>query len=304
MRRDTKKRHTSFPKWMNDENQARYNQFMDVSTLSVMTYNLRFASDARPHSWQERLPVALEMIHNQEPDIIGTQEGFYPQLCDLERGLPDYRWIGLGRDGGSAGEFMAVFYRKERLKPLSYHHYWLSDTPTSMGSSTWGNSNRRMVTEVVFLDQETSKTFQFWNTHFDFADPFHSKAANLVLTRLRSLSGSEPIILVGDFNAPAEDTNTATGASDTEGNTAPYNLYRKMTSSDAFRDAYKEAPEKLGPQGIASFHGYEGEMAGERIDWILLHGMVHSQSTSIVTFRAPNGQYPSDHFPITVKLTF
>jgi hypothetical protein len=34
--------------------------------------------------------------------------------------LPAFQWIGVGRDGGSRGEFMAVFYRTARLEPLAF----------------------------------------------------------------------------------------------------------------------------------------------------------------------------------------
>jgi hypothetical protein len=47
--------------------------------------------------------------------------------------------IGLGRPGGSHDEFAAVFFRRARLVPLEYDHFWLSDTPDVIGSATWGN---------------------------------------------------------------------------------------------------------------------------------------------------------------------
>jgi hypothetical protein len=53
--------------------------------------------------------------------------------------LPDYEWIGLGRDGGNHGEFMAVFYRVTRFEPLEFDHFWLSDAPNVVASSTWGS---------------------------------------------------------------------------------------------------------------------------------------------------------------------
>ena len=62
---------------------------------------------------------------------------------------------------------MAVFYRKSRLEPMAFDHFWLSDTPEVIGSTTWGNTNRRMVTWVRFKDRADGREFYFWNTHLD-----------------------------------------------------------------------------------------------------------------------------------------
>src|SRR4051812_27759303 len=95
--------------------------------LTIMTFNLRFASDKAPNAWPVRRPVMKDCIRSVNPDLFGTQEGLYAQLKDMETDLAgDYAWLGLGRDGGSRGEFMAVFYRKDRFEPMEYDHFWLS----------------------------------------------------------------------------------------------------------------------------------------------------------------------------------
>ena len=124
-----------------------------AAPLDIMTFNVRYAHTQPPDLWPDRLPVISEMIERRRPDIIGTQEGLYHQLVDLETTLPGYGWIGTGRDGDSRGEFMAVFYRRERLEPIAYENYWLSDTPAIAGSRTWGNNYPRMVTSVRFRDR-------------------------------------------------------------------------------------------------------------------------------------------------------
>jgi hypothetical protein len=100
-------------------------------------------------------------IEQYTPDLMGTQEGLYAQLKDLAADLPAHAWVETGRDGGSRGEFMAVFCRKERFEPLEYDHFWLSDTPDVIGSSTWGNTNRRMVTWVRCRDLASGREFHF-----------------------------------------------------------------------------------------------------------------------------------------------
>lgn len=254
--------------------------------LAVMTYNLRYASSQPPNAWEARRPVAREMLAQERPDVIGTQEGLYRQVKDLAADLPDYSWIGTGREGGSRGEFMAIFYRRERLEPLEYDHYWLSDTPDVIGSTTWGNSVRRMVTSVTFRDLHSGRNFYFINSHFDHqVQASREKSAALVLDRVTKLKAMLPVLLVGDFNAAAE-ANKA---------------YELLVGQDKFVDTWKIADQR--GEAWNTFHGYdEPKKGGQRIDWILARGPVKVRQTEVVTFEK-NGQYPSDHFPVIARLT-
>ncbi|MDF2440497.1 MAG: hypothetical protein JWN98_1481 [Abditibacteriota bacterium] len=251
-----------------------------------MTFNLRFASPKPPNSWPQRRPVTSDLLRLTAPDLVGTQEGVYHQLQDIARDRPEYDWIGLGRDGGSRGEFMAVFYRKERLEPLEFNHFWLSDTPEVMGSSTWGNTNVRMVTWVKFRDRQTEQQFLFVNTHLDHQSQVaREKGAALIVQRLNALNTELPIVLVGDFNAIAKANKT----------------YDILTGAGGFTDAWYSARERRG-KNVATFHGYNTPVNnGAHIDWILSRGKVTADNAEIITY-ARDGQYPSDHFPVMATL--
>jgi endonuclease/exonuclease/phosphatase family metal-dependent hydrolase len=254
--------------------------------LTVMTYNLRFASATPPNAWTQRRPLMRELIQQLAPDVMGTQEGVYPQLKDIASDLPEFDWIGLGREGGSRGEFMAVFYRKARLEPLAYDHFWLSDTPEVMGSTTWGNSNRRMVTWVKFRDRMTGNEFFVFNTHFDHQVQIaREKSAELIRKRIAALDTKLPVLLIGDFNAAA-------------GSNKAYDI---LTAEKFLSDAWLVAPEKRG-DGVSTFNNFKpAEMKGERIDWILTRGDVAVERAEISTF-GRDGQYPSDHFPVVARV--
>lgn len=258
----------------------------EPAELAVMTYNLRYASSQPPNAWEARRPVARAMLLKEQPDLIGTQEGLYRQIKDLAADLTDYAWIGTGREGGSRGEFMAVFYRRDRLEPLEYDHYWLSDTPEVIGSSSWGNSVRRMVTSVKFHDLQTDRDFYFINTHFDHqVQRSREQSAALVLDRVGKLKTKLPVLLVGDFNAVAE-ANKA---------------YEILVGDDRFVDTWKAAATR--GEAWDTFHGYHAPgKGGRRIDWILARGAVNVRQSEVVTFEQA-GQYPSDHFPVIARLT-
>ncbi len=255
--------------------------------LKVMTYNVRYAADDPPNSWQERRPVGLAMLHETRPHVIGMQEALYRQVKDFQAGLPDYDWIGLGREGGSRGEFMAVFYQPARLEPLEFDHFWLSDTPEVINSSTWGNSNRRMVTWIKFLDRESGKPFFFINTHFDHRiEDARSRSAHLIRERMLPIVGELPAILLGDFNVIAQEDQA---------------VYQALVAEDAFEDIWRTAAER--GEAYHTFHGYRSPIPGDRrIDWILTRGPIEAQRIEIVTFQR-DGQFPSDHFPVLATVS-
>jgi endonuclease/exonuclease/phosphatase family metal-dependent hydrolase len=255
--------------------------------LTVMSYNLRYASAVPPNAWPTRRPLVAERIRRHQPDLLGTQEGLYHQLLDLEADLPEYAWLGLGREGGSRGEFMAIYYRKDRFTPVAYDHYWLSDTPGVIGSATWGNSVRRMVTWIRLREKESKREFYFVNTHFDHqSQPAREKSAKLVLQRCLSLSEKAPLILVGDFNAAA-GKNPA---------------YSTLVNSGGLTDAWNAAAKRSEQtQSFNGFH-YPASKEGARIDWILYRGPFSTSEIEIDGF-AQGKQYPSDHFPVIAKLT-
>jgi endonuclease/exonuclease/phosphatase family metal-dependent hydrolase len=257
--------------------------------LDVMTFNIRYAHTTPPNLWPDRRPVMRELIERWAPDVIGLQEALYSQLLDMEQDLPGYGWIGLGREGGSRGEFMAVLYLRDRLTPIEFDHYWLSDTPEVIGSRTWGNQNHRMVTWVRFRDRETEREVYVINTHFDHqVQEARERSAELLLERARQFEPNVPVVLLGDFNVDA-------GANP---------VYYRLTAPDAFVDSWTALGHE--EPGFGTFHGFrgaEGAAGRARIDWVLTRGALRPVSSEIVTF-SRDGQYPSDHYPVVARLVF
>jgi endonuclease/exonuclease/phosphatase family metal-dependent hydrolase len=251
--------------------------------LHVMSYNLRYASDTPPNEWSARRPVMREQLRLARPQVIGTQEGLYAQLQDIATDLgPSYDSIGLGREGGSKGEFMTIFFDTRRLQPLEYDHYWLSDTPEVIGSKTWGGCCARMVTWVRFKDKATSKEFYAINTHLEAFDATaRSKSADLILQRMTALNPALPVVMTGDFNEAAA---------------AGVNVYDKLVTSGKLADSWVTAERRSALWG--TFHGYKPLTPnGNRIDWILTTPGLRVSKASINTF-SKDGQFPSDHLPV------
>jgi endonuclease/exonuclease/phosphatase family metal-dependent hydrolase len=116
-----------------------------------------------------------------------------------------YAWIGTGRAGGSRDEFAALFYDTWRLQPIAYDHFWLSDSPELIGSTTWGNSVVRMATWVRFVDlSDGGKEFYVLSTHLDrHVQVARVKSVELIASRIAALDTSLPLLMTGDFNVAA-----------------------------------------------------------------------------------------------------
>ena len=260
----------------------------ETAPIRVMAFNLRYARMTGKHSWLRRAPAVQQVIERHAPDLIGTQEGLYPQLQSLAARIPDYRWIGLGREGGSRGEFMAVFYRAARFTPLEFDHFWLSDTPDTIGSKGWGNNVVRMVTWVRFRDRETGRDLVLINTHFDHeSQPSREKSAALLAKRIGEIAAESRVIVTGDFNADAA-TNP---------------VHARLLEAGLV-DTWESAKSRS--KQYATYHGYrEPTLDGPRIDWILTGPGWRCTRAEIVIDRPElDGEavYPSDHFPVTAIL--
>jgi endonuclease/exonuclease/phosphatase family metal-dependent hydrolase len=256
-------------------------------SLRAMTFNLRYASDQAPNAWPVRRPVMRQILAANAPDIIGTQEGVFHQLQDIDQDLPDHDWIGLGRRGGSRDEYCAIFYRRDRFIPIAYDHFWLSDTPEMVGSMTWGNRWVRMVTWVRFQDTATGREFIVLNTHFDHqVEEARQKSAALIVQRLADFDPSLPLIVLGDFNCAA-------------GQSKAFDL---LTDGTQLVDTWTAAAHRSPTPAPNTFHGYESpKVEAKRIDWILTRGAQNIDSARIIT-DSINDQYPSDHFPVVADL--
>lgn len=85
----------------------------------------------------------------------------------LTAALPEYDYVGVGRDDGErGGEFSPVFFRKDRFSVLNSGTFWLSETPTCpLRAGT--PACRRVCTYAQLFDKQEQKAFFHYNTHLD-----------------------------------------------------------------------------------------------------------------------------------------
>ncbi len=286
---------------------------LPAQTFHVATYNLRNANHGDSlagNGWGQRYPVICQLIRFHEWDIFGTQEGKHQQLVDLADSLPGFTWIGIGRDDGKqAGEFSAIFYRKEKFELVSKGDFWLSDT-TDRPNRAWDAALPRICSWGRFKEKKTGLIFFFFNLHMDHIGvKARAESAKLVLKKVRELAGSQPAIVTGDFNV--------------DQTSEPYKL---LNGSGIFRDAYDLSPIRYALNGTFNNFSTDGRTES-RIDHIFLSAGFSPTRYGILTdsYRAPvadsTGQHPgnfpkevsvnafsarepSDHFPVMIEVNY
>lgn len=250
--------------------------------LRIMSFNIRLPAESDGVDyWETRKPLAVRMLREQQPDVIGLQELVKAQADYLARELPEYAWFGRGRNADGGGEHMGVFYRKDRLKVVESGDFWLSDTPDVPGSITWNHLYPRMVTWALFEQRSDGKRFYLFNTHLPYREQDEAarvKGAQAIARRLATLPAGVPVVLTGDFNT-APDTEV------------------HAVLAQTLQDAWTTAPRVEGSE--ATFHAFTGT-PDRRIDWIFVRGVQLESITSVTT--RWNRRYPSDHFPLVATL--
>ena len=253
--------------------------------MLVGSYNIRYknAQDSlRGDLWTKRCQVICDQVNFMSPDIFGAQEVLYPQLQDMLRGLDGYDYIGVGRDDGErAGEYAAIFYKKNRVRLLSQGNFWLSETPERPGLG-WDAACRRTATWTLLKDLSCDKEFYFVNTHLDHVgQEARRKGLALIVDRIGQMNPKGfPMILTGDFNVYPDDPCLT-------------ELRTMMT------DAWETAPEiDEGP----TWHGW-GTVSGTRhIDYIFYSGFQKCTSLVRLTKSYDNVPFVSDHYPVIAVL--
>jgi len=111
--------------------------------VRTMSFNVREddgTRTTRDNAWvstidTSRRDLAIQVVNDFDPDILGVQEAHLNQVNDLQGGLPGHGFYGVGRDDGvEGGEFMGIYYRSSRFTQTNQGTFWLTDTPDVPGS--------------------------------------------------------------------------------------------------------------------------------------------------------------------------
>ncbi|MBQ8531099.1 MAG: endonuclease/exonuclease/phosphatase family protein [Parabacteroides sp.] len=283
---------------------------LQAQSFVFATYNIRNANKGDSiagNGWGQRYPYIAQQIQFNGFDIFGTQEGKYHQLEDLKAAMPNYDYIGVGRDDGAQkGEYAAIFYRTDKFELLDHGDFWLS-TITDRPNKGWDAALPRICSWGKFRDKKSGYTFLFYNLHMDHRGvQARAESAKLILKKIQELPDKLPVILTGDFNV---DQNNES--------------YALLDNSGIMRDSYQIAEFRYAPNG--TFSGFHPDRKTEsRIDHLFLtkefavkkYGILtdtyrsertekekaeqDSNFPKEVTMTKYVARTPSDHFPVMI----
>jgi len=252
-------------------------------SIKVMTYNIRLDTPVDSvNQWPKRTQKVFDLIRKYDPDILGVQEAIHHQLMDLIKNLPQYDYVGVGRDDGKTkGEFSAILYKKERFRVLQQGTFWLSETPDVPGSKSWDAAITRVASWAKLKDRKTNKKFLSINTHFDHVGKeARHHSASLLKQKAKELGKDLPLIITGDFNCTRTDP--------------PYST---IMNSDVIR-----LIDPLPGQTIGTFCGFRvNAMECRAIDYLFHTDHWTSSDYKVITDN-DGTFYPSDHLPVMTTL--
>lgn len=260
---------------------------IQAQTLNLMTFNIRYNTvNDGINQWENRKHYVSGILNFHDVDICGMQEALIGQIHDVQKDLPKYNYLGLGRDDGkNAGEFSPILYLKDKFEVLESETFWLSQTP-KLPSKGWDASFNRVVTWAKFKVKNTHQEFFVFNTHFDHMGVIaRRESAKLLIQEVKRIAKESPAVIMGDFNSNLQDE--------------PY-----LVINQAFQNT--KAISKSGHFGPNStFNGFESkEIPDKEIDHIFINNpkiRILKHGTLSQTW---GGLFASDHHPVFINIAF
>jgi endonuclease/exonuclease/phosphatase family metal-dependent hydrolase len=255
--------------------------------MNIMTYNIRFNTEKDGENrWDNRKENLCSILRFYEVSVCGMQEALEGQIRDVLSILPEYGYVGKGRDDGKeAGEFSPILYKKDELNLLETQTLWLSPTPYTP-SKGWDAALNRIVTYAKFEVKKNGKILYVFNTHFDhIGKTARAESAKLIIQLVKDIAKNNPAIILGDFNSTPQEE--------------PCQLL-----NEGLLNALKlsETPH-FGP--VSTFTGFENkEREASEIDHIFLNTNQLKIKKHATIAQSWGGRFASDHHPVMVNITW
>lgn len=260
--------------------------------LRLVTLNTHYilldADDDDPWSvagWRKRREPMAQVLSQLTPDLIAFQEmesfrrgdgGTNLARDDLLKAMPEFA-AGATGDWREFPSTQPIFYRRDRLVMLDQGWFFFSETPDQIYSRTFNGSWPAFASWARFRDLRTEQIFRVINVHFDFSSGTNRlRSAELVAERMAPwIAAGENVVLAGDLNAMAgsRTVDILTGA----------------------------GLSLIAAQG-SSYHFNRGLNLFGAIDHVMTDCGTLLDGQPIVVRDRPEGQWPSDHYPVFAQI--
>ena len=259
-----------------------------ATELNVMTFNIRYDNRGDGlNNWRFRAAHVAGMFEHHDVAVAGLQEVLHRQLNELKKRLPNYQFVGVGReDGKQKGEYAPVCFRKDLLVLERSDTIWLSTTPGKPGSKSWDSSLPRIATLAWLKEKKGSQKWLIVNTHFDHRGAVaRRESAALIARHVNRVSHLDqlPVVVMGDLNCLPDSE--------------PYRNFLR----GEFKDALLQSKTKhQGP--MSTWNGFGKTVTkGRRIDFVFVGPRLKVLQHKIDA-RQFKGRFPSDHCPVIARI--
>lgn len=248
--------------------------------LSVISSNIRYDEPRDDvHSWENRRDFLASRLLDYSPDLLATQEGKLPQIRDIDDRLTGLQCVDSHREWVESLMYPCLFYDPDKLTLAESGDFWLSESPSTAGSRSFGSSFPRLCTWAQFEEGILAI-----NVHLDNSNSETRLCQIRVLMEqleAQRKSGNA-IVLMGDFNE------------------SPECPVRELINKEwpDLKDPWLE----LGQAEESSHHHfYEKIDYGSRVDWILTSESLVAEEILLDKSQSDSGIYPSDHYILKAR---
>lgn len=272
-----------YPHYKEMKKEIAIQEIYRENELRVMSCNVRCISptDLGKKSWFYRADLIMQGIEKEQPSVIGFQEVTkwqYSYLCDT---LSSYDSVITYRDDAFNSEGCPIFYRSDIYTLIDKGSFWLSETPDVM-SKSWGAQFNRVCSYVILKDNATGTEFVVFNTHLSHvSDEARINGIQVVLDKIAEF-GSKPAVLMGDLNTK-EDSET----------------YKSVT-----KNFYDTKYQTTNTMTSCTYQDWGEQLDRECIDYVMISKQGLKVNSYKVVTDTYDGVYSSDHFPLSVSISF
>ncbi len=253
--------------------------------FKVVSCNIRgnYLGDAQ-NAFVLRAGYLANKIYTEKPDVIVFQEMTADVLAMLKKLIPDYEFIGHGRNADFQGEGLYTAIKTDTCTFLGWDSIWLSPTPNTPATIFEDQSiYPRICVQALVKHNESGKVMRVFNIHLDhLKDAVRAKQIKTTFEYIDSFSekGDYPYILLGDFNAKADQETIS--------------ICNERTDIQDVSNNIKD-----------TFHAFGTSDPKTKIDYIFVTNDLaeYVYETDAWTDER-NGTFLSDHYPIYSELWF
>lgn len=253
-----------------------------MSNMKIVSFNIRCTwTNDGINNFSHRAGSICEKMLAELPDLVAFQEMTDGQIAMMKRMLPEYEFVGHGRNADYKGEGLYIAVRRETFEVLGFEGIWLSPTP-HVPASRYENQSRipRICVMAKVKNKATGELLRVFDVHLDHLSP-EARISQLeglfkyVKEQQRKIS--LPAIILGDLNASPDSDEI-----------------RLCKKQKGFTDVTNGLPN--------TFHGF-GTTADptEKIDYLFVTPELAARAGEAVRWTDErDGIYLSDHYPVAV----